>query len=422
MEDVIKSEIEYKILTAAIIFGEAERQKIFANLTPSHFKDDVAKSAFQKISSLFEKYPNADGSSYIGVLDAKEKEMLISATQSAVLPTISESQLDDTIKLIKNKSRDEKLKSALTDAVLSGETSYLQLKSIIERFEQNEPTEKSSAERYIDEYSKPFEYVPTGFAHLDTVLNGGLIKGTFATIGARPSTGKTSYAINIVSHNPKLKTLFFSLEMSSSMIYDRLIAIQTNLSYALTGKHKAPIETVKYVLNKFEGLNIIDDVFYVEEIVNLIYEQKPDLVVVDYVQIVGSQERCVDNRQRIDFISRKLKATAKKMNCCIVILSQLTRNGKDKPTMSDLKESGGLEQDSDYIILLHRPYVNDKSNDNISPKDTTVTLDKNKFGNTMEFQYNFDGSHQRFFEKENEAVAHMISNNSEDEEVEDLPF
>ena len=98
--------------------------------------------------------------------------------------------------------------------------------------------------------------------------------------------------------------------------------------------------------------------------------------------------------------------------------------------MSALKESGGLEQDSDYIILLHRDYVNDKSNEDIDAKDTEVILDKNKFGRTKELKFEFDGKFQRFSEigeagpeNEKETIAHISKNDdSEVSDNEDLPF
>ena len=131
-------------------------------------------------------------------------------------------------------------------------------------------------------------------------------------------------------------------------------------------RHKVAIESVKAVINTYKNLTVIDDISHVEKISELIYAEKPELVIIDFVQIITSKNKFPDNRQRIDYISQMLKSTAKATGACIMTLSQLTRAGKDKPTMSDLKESGGLEQDSDYVILLHRPYVNDKSNKEIN--------------------------------------------------------
>ena len=104
-------------------------------------------------------------------------------------------------------------------------------------------------------------------------------------------------------------------------------------------------------------------------------------------------------------------------------MSQVTRGGKDEPTMSDLKESGGLEQDSDYVILLHRPYVQDKESGKTRPSETKLKLDKNKFGNTGIIYYNFNGMFQRFSEvsdeNETERIARPISTITA---ADDLPF
>ena len=116
------------------------------------------------------------------------------------------------------------------------------------------------------------------------------------------------------------------------------------------------------------------------------------------MQNITTNERFDNTRTRIDYISALLKRTAKQANCVMMILSQVTRMGKDEPTMSDLKESGGLEQDGDYIMLLHRPYVNDKSNTDISEETTQVLLDKNKFGSCGVDDMSFDGEYQRFSE------------------------
>ena len=119
------------------------------------------------------------------------------------------------------------------------------------------------------------------------------------------------------------------------------------------------------------------------------------------MQIITSLKHHENVRTKIDYISSELKRTAKKTNTCIILLSQLTRNNKEAPTMSDLKESGGLEQDGDYIALLHRPYVLNKSDSSILPTMAQLLLDKNKFGRTGVIDLYFDGSIQRFTEYQN---------------------
>ena len=145
-------------------------------------------------------------------------------------------------------------------------------------------------------------------------------------------------------------------------------------------------------------------------------EVKPDMVVVDFIQIVDSVKKCDDTRTKINYISAELKRIAKKTGCIVIALSQLTRGGKDAPTMSDLRESGALEQDGDYIIILHRAYVSDKQK--IDESETQVLFDKNKFGWTGLLHYKFSGIYQRFTEQSDreEPVQYQIS------AKDDLPF
>ncbi|MGN0557873.1 MAG: DnaB-like helicase C-terminal domain-containing protein [Acutalibacteraceae bacterium] len=399
MEQITQIElVEFKLLATAAALEENERQKIFS-LSHKDFSNGIAKTIFRKLKKLFTEFPNADFDVYMDCLSLDEKKTVMLALNDSVSPVLLREQLDDTLDYIKQTSSERRLKSELTDIVLSEEITKDKVRKILESSESGTSQLINSAEKYLAEYENEYEFVPTGFELLDNRLNGGFLKGTLSTIGARPSTGKTTFAINIATNNPDKKVMFFSLEMSSAMIYDRIIADKANISYSLTGRHRVRKETVEMILNNYESLTVLDSVFAVEDIVSLIYEYKPELVIIDYVQIITSREWFIDNRQRIDYISQRLKTTAKKIGCCIVTLSQLSRSAKEKATMSALKESGGLEQDSDYVLLLHRDYVNDKSK-NAKASETELTLDKNKFGNTKEFKLNFDGKHQRFTEIE----------------------
>lgn len=416
MEQITQIElVEFKLLATATALEESERQKIFS-LSHKDFSNDIAKTIFRKLKNLFTEFPNADFDVYMDCLSLDEKKTVMLALNNSVSPVLLKEQLDDTLDYIKQTSSERRLKSELTDIVLSEEVTKDKVRKILESSETGGTSQLiNSAEKYLAEYEKEYEFIPTGFELIDKYLNGGLLKGTLSSIGARPSTGKTTFAINFATNNPDKKIMFFSLEMSSAMIYDRIIADKANISYSLTGKHKVRKETVEMILKNHESLMIVDSVSAIEDIVSLIYEYKPELVIIDYVQIITSKERFVDNRQRIDYISQRLKTAAKKLNCCVVTLSQLARSAKEKATMSALKESGGLEQDSDYVLLLHRDYVNDKSKNAKSSK-TEITLDKNKFGNTKEFNFEFEGKYQRFIEI---GEASGKPSNSEDEESSD---
>ena len=241
---------------------------------------------------------------------------------------------------------------------------------------------------------------------MDRVL-GGIRRGTVFIVGARPSTGKTSFAINIAANQIKLnkKVMFFSLEMSVEMIFERLIAVKCLIDYSGFGQNTLTdedIEKIKYEVEELKDSGkfiVVDDTYNAEQICNLISEHKPDLAVIDFMQIVSAMGRFENVRGKIDYISSLFKRTAKTCNSVIMVLSQLTRIGDAAPTMSDLKESGGLEQDGDYIALLHRPFVTNKNNPEIVPEDTELMLDKNKFGKTGKIDFYFDLKRQKFSER-----------------------
>lgn len=416
-------ELEYKIIGSVLLLDEEPRAKILSLIGEEYFSDTSAKEIYTKLTKICKEYPLADYTVLIAALDKAEQTSAVSAMSAMISPAIAEKSLDDTLNALRELYARRKIKNSVLELSLENEIAPGQLRQLVSEAETLTKKETlSSAENYLMHYSDPVKLLPTGFEGLDNILGGGLMEGTLSTIGARPSTGKTTYAINIAAHNPDKKIIFFSLEMSARMIYDRLIADVANIDYGLAGRHLIEFETAKAVVEKYRNLTVIDDVVQAEKIAEIIYCEKPEIVIVDFVQIITSRNKFVDNRQRIDYISQILKQAAKATGCCIITLSQITRAGKDKPTMSDLKESGGLEQDSDYVLLLHRPYVNDKSNPEADPYATTVTLDKNKFGSTREFKYSFDGKYQRFTELAdlNDDIARPKS--KEITANDDLPF
>jgi replicative DNA helicase len=148
-------------------------------------------------------------------------------------------------------------------------------------------------------------------------------------------------------------------------------------------------------------LDLVDDVFTIEGIGDIIRQKRPDLVVVDFIQNVDTAQKFNNRRDKIDHVSRTLKRLAQRYKCHVMVLAQLAR-GDGVPTMASLKEAGGLEQDGDYIMLLHRPGVADKTK---PQEEALVLLDKNKYGRTGLYDLYFDGAHQRFTETYRIAVA-----------------
>lgn len=274
--------------------------------------------------------------------------------------------------------------------------------------------------------------VKTGFSDFDAITGGFRIPSV-AMVGAYPSVGKTAFALNIAARQEK-PVVFFSLEMSAEMIYERLAAQKLKIDYhlfteqRLTENQYCEVESFTDALKK-HSFHVFDDAYHIEQQAAVIAGIKPCLVVVDYIQKVRTHRKTESRRIEIDHISGLYKQIAKENNCVILLLSQLTRPSKQeknvKPTMASLKESGALEADGDYIGILHRPYVLHKdSPDTIKPEDGYILIDKNKFGNTGQIGLRFDGRYQKFYENEHSPALREPSLYNESQPVEDdeLPF
>src|SRR5919199_3642646 len=216
--------------------------------------------------------------------------------------------------------------------------------------------------------------IPTGFIDLDR-LTGGLQRSDLAIVAARPSMGKTSFALNICA-NASLKfratSALFSLEMSNGQLAARLLSTESGIdSSRLRGGRLTDVESRKLA----QALGILSEApIYVDDTPGLsIMELRSkarrlhaevgvDLIVVDYLQlIVGSRVR--DNRvQEISEISRALKSLARELHVPVLALSQLSRAVESRtphiPMLSDLRESGSIEQDADVVMFIYREHRN----------------------------------------------------------------
>ncbi len=213
--------------------------------------------------------------------------------------------------------------------------------------------------------------LPSGFSDLDG-LTGGFQNSDLIIIAARPSVGKTSFAINISEHlaiKEKKAVAIFSLEMSKEQIIERMLCSEArvNLQRLKTGylaESDWPKLTEAYG-NLFEAKIFIDDSTDVTltdiraKARRLKIEQNIDIVIVDYLQLIRSKGRVENRVIEISNITRGLKNLARELNIPVVVLSQLSRaidkRDDKRPMLSDLRESGSIEQDADVVMFLYRP-------------------------------------------------------------------
>lgn len=228
---------------------------------------------------------------------------------------------------------------------------------------------------YLEELSKretSFSGVPSGFTELDRMTSGWQ-PSDLIIVAARPSMGKTAFVLSMtrnmaVDHN--VPVAFFSLEMSAQQLATRLIISETEIDSQKIKTGKLSIEDwmkIEEKTNKLAAAPIyIDDTAGISltelraKCRSLKIQHDIQIVIIDYLQLMtGSTDTRTNREQEVSQISRGLKALAKELNIPVIALSQLnraveSRNNK-RPQMSDLRESGAIEQDADIVILIHRP-------------------------------------------------------------------
>lgn len=239
--------------------------------------------------------------------------------------------------------------------------------------------------------------VPTGFSMLDRML-GGFQKSDLIILAGRPGMGKSSFAISVAQNAAKLhdtRVAIFSLEMSNEQMVQRLLAMETGIDSHRLRLGKVYDEEWPILLeaaNRLAQTSIfIDDTpaASVNEIRTkarrLFAEHGLDLVLIDYMQLMSGQSGRNENRQQeISYISRSLKGLARELNVPVLALSQLSRavesRADKRPMLSDLRESGSIEQDADAVLFIYREdyYIEDTDRQNIAD----VIVAKHRHGAT----------------------------------------
>lgn len=259
---------------------------------------------------------------------------------------------------------------------------------------------------HLYKHEQGFRGIPTGFPQLDNVL-AGLQKSDLIILAARPSMGKTALALDIArqtatKHNTPVG--IFSLEMSSQQLVDRMLAAQAGVnSWKLrTGKIRSEEEfdRLQEALGTLaEAPIFIDDkpsstVLQMRSVARrLKIEKDLGLIVVDYLQLITpTNTRSNDSLvQQVTEISRSLKAMARELDIPVLALSQLSRaveQRRGRPRLSDLRDSGSIEQDADVVMFIHR---DDKMNDNSDrPGIAEILIEKHRNGPTGKIELRFD--------------------------------
>ncbi len=254
--------------------------------------------------------------------------------------------------------------------------------------------------------------VPTGFIDFD-FITAGLQKSDLIIVAGRPAMGKTTFALNIAQNaavEHSIPVAIFSLEMSREQLGSRMLSAQAlvdsrnirdgrltaeefdSIAMAMGALSSAPI----YIYDSPE----LNPAMLREKCRRLQMEKGIELVVVDYMQLMqGTGNKNESDQQRVSYISRSLKAIARELNIPVIALSQLSRGNESRndkrPVMSDLRESGAIEQDADLICLLFREEYYKKDDPELKNK-AEVIIAKHRKGATGKVNLIFRGEYTRF--------------------------
>ena len=252
--------------------------------------------------------------------------------------------------------------------------------------------------------------VPSGFADLDSLTNG-FHNGQLILVAARPALGKSTLALDFaraasIRHN--LPSIVFSLEMGKAEIAMRLLSAETSIP--LQKMRKGMIEAKDWTTIAQTRGRIENAPLYIDDSPNMTLveirakcrrlKQRVGLkmIVIDYLQLMTSGKKVESRQQEVSEFSRALKLLAKELQVPVIALSQLNRGPEQrsdrKPQLSDLRESGSLEQDADMVILLHRESAYEKDNPRAGEADFIVAKHRN--GPTDTITVGFQGHYSRF--------------------------
>lgn len=369
-----------------LLLGDVQAASFIGKLSKDDFYISDCALIFDATVKSIEQAGAADLVTVSGYFKDSERERLSSIAAGFMMSVPTRALLENYVELLKEMSARRKMYRALSEAcqaLTSGEESKQVLAELYKLFGEEEKSVigaiSSLAVEFYEDLAKRYAKdaylagISTGFAHLDALL-GGMQRGELVVLGARPSVGKSAFAGNIFLNAAKagLPSMFFSYEMPSVQIVRRLVsgnAHVKNMDMRLGNLTERDFEKIAGVTNEMSALpcEIYDDCPDINEVrlrATGFKARTGDLalLVIDYLQLMPGRGKNL--RDIVEYNSRWLKKLAKELNCVVLCLSQLSRavegRGSDEPYLSDLRESGAIEQDADVVLFLYRDEGNRK--------------------------------------------------------------
>ena len=259
--------------------------------------------------------------------------------------------------------------------------------------------------------------VQTGILKIDKAIVG-LTKGEISIVAGRPGNGKSTLALNMAKNMvlDGKRVMFVSREMPKVEIIKKLLAMHTKVKNKdMRGNaedYRKEIEKgIDFIKKYYKSLHLFDNLRSLDEALNEAKKIRPDVIIDDHIGFIDfPYYDKKDTRHRIAEITRRYKWLAKEIGSAVILVSQLNRNIEHRvdkiPRLSDLAESGNLEQDAEIVIFNYYPYVYEYDNSEHGEYGQQVIVAKNRYGTTCKFDLGYDGDSALIFDTPQEAEAH----------------
>jgi Replicative DNA helicase len=413
-------EAEMSVL-GCMVLDEDCAKKAVDRLAPEMFFHPGLKEIFEAATNLYWDGKKVEATALMDKLPQHAKTILKLANY---VPTWS--AFDQYVQIVIDRWRIETIKSALLETLTQADNktadesvdflrALIQKQDAIVRFDKGANVPFSDAVQQFTEWLKSSESqntVKTGFRSLDYAM-GGFLRQSVTALCARSGHGKTDFALNLALRMAKkgFKVQYFTLEMTTNQLMQRVASQLAHIDGNLIrDKQLTPEEVsdIDLLLKSFEGSNKVN---FVDEskvstktIRHYIELFKPDVIFIDHIGLMERQN-IKDQYHALGLVSNELKQIAKENNIAVVELVQMNRQiegRKDKtPNLSDIRESGDIEQDADYAMFVQPEDITDRQLSGDAWADATIYLLKNRHGRPGTFQFHWQPQYHTFLEIEN---------------------
>ncbi len=432
-------DVEEAVIGALLIEPECVEDSV-EELTPSTFYSEKHRMIYQAIVSLVNEHSSVDLLTVSQRLKEQGNLEIVGGASSLAQLTQkvgAAAHIEYYIKILKQKCIQRELITASYDILKNSYDESVNVDQLIDMaqtkiftaIQNNVKKDVQEIGSVINQAMADIERlqdttglsgVPSGFPSLDKITYGWQ-PSDLIIVAARPSVGKTAFVVNVarnaaVEHN--VPVAFFSLEMPAIQLAKRMMVSESGLSSdKIKGGTKLEAHEWTQLEQKLKDLSkaplYIDDtpslpvMEFRSKVKRLVNQKGVKLVIVDYLQLMqGPQELKGMREQEVASISRTLKATAKEMNVPIIALSQLSRDavkrqgGNNRPQLSDLRESGSIEQDADMVLFIHRYDYQGLSENPEDAGRTELIIAKHRNGEIGDVPLMFRASEVKFVDEQ----------------------